>query len=286
MPYARLPHGESLYYQVFGQGKPLILVHGNLCAGAHFAPFLPHLPKGTACYIPDLRGAGKSSYHTPLQRIDDLAEDLYAFIRLLGLGPVFLVGWSAGGPVCMSLALSHPSLVRAVCLVESVGVAGCPLFTPQGNAYHSAQEMAQEPTQVAPALSMIRGQDVDGMAALWEQAIFVRRKPSRLQARQLAKASLRQRSVADLYWVLACFNLSASSNGYAPGLLRPPSFSMPALVTWAEEDGIVSFKEARQTAHQLTHNDPILLPRCGHAPFWDCPEQLSSHLQMLIDRVQ
>ena len=38
MPYALLPQGESLYYQVIGQGAPLILVHGNLCAGAHFAP--------------------------------------------------------------------------------------------------------------------------------------------------------------------------------------------------------------------------------------------------------
>ena len=148
MPYALLPQGESLYYQVIGQGAPLILVHGNLCAGAHFAPFLPYLPKGIACYIPDLRGAGKSSYHTPLHSIDDLSEDLYALLRHLGLGPVILVGWSAGGPVCMSLALKHPDLVRAICLVESVGVAGCPLFTPRRGSYRSAKEMAQEPTPV------------------------------------------------------------------------------------------------------------------------------------------
>ena len=76
MPYALLPQGESLYYQVIGQGAPLVLVHGNLCAGAHFAPFLPYLPKGIACYIPDLRGAGKSSYHTPLHSIDDLSAAL------------------------------------------------------------------------------------------------------------------------------------------------------------------------------------------------------------------
>ena len=47
MPYALLPQGESLYYQVIGQGAPLILVHGNLCAGAHFAPFLPYLQRGS-----------------------------------------------------------------------------------------------------------------------------------------------------------------------------------------------------------------------------------------------
>lgn len=181
MPYALLPQGESLYYQVIGQGAPLILVHGNLCAGAHFAPFLPYLPKGIACYIPDLRGAGKSSYHTPLHSIDDLSEDLYALLRHLGLGPVILVGWSAGGPVCMSLALKHPDLVRAICLVESVGVAGCPLFTPRRGSYRSAKEMAQEPTQVAPALSLIRSQDSEGMAALWQRAIFVHQKPSPAQ---------------------------------------------------------------------------------------------------------
>lgn len=101
MPYALLPQGESLYYQVIGQGAPLILVHGNLCAGAHFAPFLPYLPKGIACYIPDLRGAGKSSYHTPLHSIDDLSEDLYALLRHLGLGPVILVGWSAALYACL-----------------------------------------------------------------------------------------------------------------------------------------------------------------------------------------
>ncbi len=285
MPYALLPQGESLYYQVIGQGAPLILVHGNLCAGAHFAPFLPYLPKGIACYIPDLRGAGKSSYHTPLHSIDDLSEDLYALLRHLGLGPVILVGWSAGGPVCMSLALKHPDLVRAICLVESVGVAGCPLFTPQGGSYRSAKEMAQEPTQVAPALSLIRTQDSEGMAALWQRAIFVHQKPSPAQARQLAHVSLQQRSVADLYWALARFNLSAFSNGYTPGLLQPPSLSMPVLVTWAEDDGIISYEEARQTAQQLSHRDPIILPHCGRAPFWDCPDRLAVHLQSLIGLV-
>lgn len=285
MPYAHLPRGESLYYQVFGQGSPLILVHGNLCAGAHFAPFLPYLPKDIACYIPDLRGAGKSSYHTPLQSIDDLAEDLYAFIRLLGLGPVILVGWSAGGPMCMSLALAHPSLVRAVCLVESVGVAGCPLLSPEGAAYRSAQEMAQEPTQVAHALALIRTQDTDGMAALWERAIFVHQKPDSAQARRLARLSLLQRSAADLYWALACFNLSANANGYAPGLLHPPSLPMPVMVTWAEEDRIISRDEARQTAQQLSSDEPIILPRCGHAPFWDCPDRLAAHLQSFIARI-
>ncbi|MFR7474221.1 MAG: alpha/beta fold hydrolase [Christensenellales bacterium] len=66
------------------------------------------------------------------------------------------------------------------------------------------------------------------------------------------------------------------------GPLQPPSLPMPVLVTWAEDDGIISHEEAQQTAQQLSHRDLLILPHCGHAPFWDCPDRLAAHLQSLI----
>lgn len=284
MPFLSLPHGECLFYQRQGQGPPFLLVHGNLCAGAHLLPLCNLLPSGYTYYVPDLRGCGESSYHRPIQSIQDLSEDLFCFIQQLDLGAVILLGWSAGGPVCMQLAHDHPEVVQSLILVESVGIAGCPLFDLEGHPYPDAAAMAQEPTQVAPALSMVRTQDAHAMAQLWNQAIFVHRKPSPEQALVLAAHSLQQRSIADLYWALACFNLSPHPNGYALGSSDGLSPSIPCMVTWGEDDSIISYEEAQQTANALSQTPLVVFPHCGHAPFWDNPSLFARHVHDFLQQ--
>lgn len=62
-----------MYYKKTGIGaQNLILIHGNICAGLHFEPILPHLLQEFCVYIPDLRGFGESSYVSAVESIEDL----------------------------------------------------------------------------------------------------------------------------------------------------------------------------------------------------------------------
>lgn len=103
-------NGQRIFYVVRGpeNGRPVVLVHGN--GGSHRSMRTQALQlarAGYRVYSPDSRGQGAnaplSEYH-----YDDMAEDLYQFIRTLGLGKPAVYGWSDGGINALLLEMAHP----------------------------------------------------------------------------------------------------------------------------------------------------------------------------------
>lgn len=101
-------NGVSLFYEVTGKGKPVILLHGN--SGSH--KDLDVLQKqlteaGYRVYGIDSRGQGANAklkeYHYA-----DMAEDVYQFIQKLELGHPAVYGWSDGGNVALQMEVLHP----------------------------------------------------------------------------------------------------------------------------------------------------------------------------------
>lgn len=108
--------GTEIAGRVYGQGPPLVLVHGAPHDGdIAWEAMLPHLSDRFTCYLPSLRGRGLSEGsqdHSPPR----LEEDIRAFVDSIG-GPVFLVGWSAGVPWALGAA-AHSGAVAAVAAYE------------------------------------------------------------------------------------------------------------------------------------------------------------------------
>lgn len=118
-------NGVTLHYAVAGQGRPVILVHGNGESHAMFRREMAQLSAaGYRVYAPDSRGHGANDplgeYHYA-----DMAEDMYQFIRVLGLDKPCFYGFSDGGIVGLLLALRHPEALSAL------AVSGANL-TPEG----------------------------------------------------------------------------------------------------------------------------------------------------------
>ncbi len=101
-------------------GEPALLVHGNVSSSRFFEDTLAALADGGYRGIaPDLRGFGGSEAK-PLDAtrgMADFSDDLRDLVVALGLGPVHLVGWSAGGTVAMRYAVDHPGEVASLALV-------------------------------------------------------------------------------------------------------------------------------------------------------------------------
>lgn len=101
-------NGVTLNYEVAGEGKPVVLVHGN--GGRHqvFSVEIKQLvDAGYEVYAVDSRGQGANE---PLEEYHyaDMAEDMYQFITELGLDKPAYYGWSDGGIIGLMLEIAHP----------------------------------------------------------------------------------------------------------------------------------------------------------------------------------
>ena len=101
-------NGLHQYYEVHGDGRPMILLHGGLGSGEMFGPILPTLSAHHQVITPDLQGHGRTA---DIDRpIDErlMADDVAALIDHLGLDKPDVVGYSLGGGVAFHTAVEAP----------------------------------------------------------------------------------------------------------------------------------------------------------------------------------
>ncbi|MEO3775494.1 alpha/beta fold hydrolase [Micromonospora sp. B11E3] len=118
MTYAEV-NGLSLWYQVHGSGRPLVLLHGGFGAAEMFAPVLPALAGRRRVIAVDLQGHGRTADVDRPLRYESMADDVAALIRHLDLGEVDLMGYSLGGGVALRVAIQHSALVRRLVVVSA-----------------------------------------------------------------------------------------------------------------------------------------------------------------------
>ncbi|MBP2705459.1 alpha/beta hydrolase [Microbispora sp. RL4-1S] len=104
-------NGINLYYETYGDGRPMILLHGGLGSGEMFGPILPALTDHHQVIAVDLQGHGRTAdIDRPLDyRL--MADDVAALIDHLGLREPDVVGYSLGGGVALQVAFRHPEKV-------------------------------------------------------------------------------------------------------------------------------------------------------------------------------
>jgi pimeloyl-ACP methyl ester carboxylesterase len=108
-----------LYYEVTGQGQPLLFIHGLGSSGRDWEFQVPAFCEQYQVVTFDLRGHGQSGKPHGPYSISLFAEDTAALIERLGLSPAHVVGISLGGMVALQLAVSAPGAVKSLTVVNS-----------------------------------------------------------------------------------------------------------------------------------------------------------------------
>ena len=109
MPYAAF-NGLEMYYEIHGDGPPLLLLHGG--SGSIPEKWIPFFTPYFRVVAPEQMGHGRTAdlvdrpfhYH-------DMAEDTVELMRQLGLESTVVVGYSDGGIIGLDLAIHHPERV-------------------------------------------------------------------------------------------------------------------------------------------------------------------------------
>jgi pimeloyl-ACP methyl ester carboxylesterase len=104
--------GVKLYYEVYGTGAPLLMVHGNGGSISDLRGQIAYFRKRYQVIAMDSRDHGRSADSAEALTYEKMTDDLAALIEHLKVGPVDVLGWSDGGIEALLLGIRHPTKVR------------------------------------------------------------------------------------------------------------------------------------------------------------------------------
>ena len=108
----RSVRGIKLYYEVYGKGKPLLMLHGNGGSIRSFSKNIPYFSKNYRVIAVDSRAHGKSIDTSDSLSFEMMADDFAALLTALRIDSAYVIGWSDGGIDALLLAMRHPGKVK------------------------------------------------------------------------------------------------------------------------------------------------------------------------------
>lgn len=112
-------NGTELYYEITGQGQPVVLLHGLGSSSRDWQPQTAVLAPHYQVVAFDVRGHGRSDKSRGPYSVPLFASDTAALIRGLGIEAAHVVGISMGGMIAFQLAVDAPTLVRSLVIVNA-----------------------------------------------------------------------------------------------------------------------------------------------------------------------
>lgn len=255
-------HGATYYYEVTGQGDPLLLLHGFSGSSQSWADHVPLLAQQFCVITLDLLGHGKTDSPTDPARysMENVAADVTAVLRQLPIvngqsSMVNLLGYSMGGRLALYLAMHYPQLFRAL-ILESAS-PGLETETERSARQASDHALAAQIEQ-------------DGIASFvskWEAL------PLWASQQQLApekRAALRAQRLGNNPTGLAN-SLRGMGTGAQPSLWpHLPQLTLPVLLLAGELDE--KFVSISRKMHRLLPNSQCnIVAGAGHAVHLERP---------------
>lgn len=116
--YAKV-NGVELYYEIHGDGPPLVMLHGGVTPSEMFGAPLTEMAKTHRVIAPHARGHGLSKDTSRPWSHDVFADDVAALLRHLGITKASVMGYSSGGDVALQVAIRHPELVDKLIVIAA-----------------------------------------------------------------------------------------------------------------------------------------------------------------------
>ena len=112
-------NGLEMYYEIHGDGAPLVLLHGAYMTVDLMAPLVPGLAEFRRVIAVEQQGHGHTADIDRPITYEQMADDTAALLGHLDVGPADVVGYSMGGGIALQLAIRHPGVVRRVVVASA-----------------------------------------------------------------------------------------------------------------------------------------------------------------------
>lgn len=107
----------KLFYRKYGDGPPLIILHGLFGSSDNWMTIAKSLGEYFTVYLPDQRNHGQSP-HSDLIDYDSMRDDLFELAAHLKLNKFFLAGHSMGGKTAFSFAIQWPEMINGLLIAD------------------------------------------------------------------------------------------------------------------------------------------------------------------------
>jgi pimeloyl-ACP methyl ester carboxylesterase len=113
-------NGLKMYYEIHGEGQPLVLLHGSfLNMDLAFGQLIPELSKTREVIALEFQAHGRTADLARPISFVSLADDVAALLKYLHAGPADIFGYSLGGGVALQVAIRHPESVRKLVICSA-----------------------------------------------------------------------------------------------------------------------------------------------------------------------
>ncbi|MBV7504027.1 alpha/beta hydrolase [Bacillus sp. sid0103] len=246
-----MPHttgnGINLYYEVHGEGEPLLLIMGLSLNSKSWFRTIPALSEHFKVIIFDNRGTGLSDKPNTPYSIEQMAEDAKCVLDSAGVDSAHVYGISMGGMIAQRLALMYPSRVRSLIL-------GC---TTSGGANHV------QPSAEVSMLMLSRGSSIatpEEMA--WATTPILYSQAFIENQRELVAEDIQRRieipvlPYAYILQLQACLAHDTSN--------EIDQIQVPALVIHGDADKLVPYQNGINLAEKIPNAEFLTIQGAGH----------------------
>ena len=113
-------NGLKMYYEIYGEGKPLVLIHGAfMTINTNFGDMIPELSKNRKVIALELQGHGRTADIDRPFSAETMADDVAALLQYLKIETADIFGYSLGGEVALQMGIRHLQMVRRLIVVSA-----------------------------------------------------------------------------------------------------------------------------------------------------------------------
>jgi len=249
----------QLNYKEFGQGNPIIILHGLFGTLDNWQTIAKKLAENNTVYIIDQRNHGRSPHADELD-YPTMSEDLQQFMEDKWIYEAVIIGHSMGGKTAMQFALDYPDMVDKLVVVD---------IAPK--AYEGGHQIIFE------ALLAL---DLDKLDNRKEADAFLAERIPEFGVRQFLLKNLSREKDGGYRWKM---NLPAIHNNYQKILAAIESeevFDAPTLFIRGEKSGYIEERDVEATKESFPQ---MLLTTVENAGHWVHAEQPKALLSLIQD---
>lgn len=260
--------GTDIFYGEAGAGRPIVLLHGLGDTHRTWRKVLPMLARSHRVLVPDLPGCGMSGRPNVSYALDWQAKVLGAWLEVMKLEAVDLVGHSYGGGVAQFMLLSQRERIRRLALIASGGLGReVALELRLASLPRILEDFGQPFMSTATSLALrFVGAVVDREDSEWLSEINATPGTARALARTV-------RDVIDWRGQRRNFLDHVDEVAELP----------PMALFWGERDRVIPLKHAFESTELLANVPVTTFPGCGHFPHHQMPAELSRALLAFLD---
>ena len=263
--------GAQLYYEMFGHGDPIVVVHGGPGMDhTYLLPGMRALARSHLVVFYDQRGSGRSRGEVNASTVsfDLFLADIDALADSLGLARFSLLGHSWGGLLALRYAARHPERLRALVLMNTVE-PGRRYNQRTAETFRARQSAADSATVATLMQSQAMKRGDAAAVNVVMRAMFRATFADTTRLDDLA-LNLDQRTASNLPKVASLLmgSLGASFDYWS----EAKTITVPTLVVHGVED-VVPIDMPRELARTIPHAMLIEIEHAGHFPYIERPDE-------------